>query len=73
MAEIEAALQQDEEEASSQEKIIDCFRHGNIKLTLACTSVFFIQNATGSSWVIGYMSCKTSFMKSGSLAIAYCF
>lgn len=63
MAEIEAALQQDEEEASSQGKVIDCFRNGNLKRTLACTSVFFIQNATGSSWVIGYMSCKSTSQK----------
>jgi hypothetical protein len=59
MAEIMAALKQDQEEASNQGKIVDCFKNGNFKRTVTCTSVFFIQNATGSSWVIGYMSCKS--------------
>jgi len=60
MAEIYGALRQDQEHASNQGRMIDCFKNGNLKRTIVATSVFFIQNATGSSWVIGYMSCKLS-------------
>lgn len=56
MAEIHAALHQQKEEAANQGTITDCFKKGNRKRTMIAMMMFFIQNATGTGWVIGYMS-----------------
>lgn len=58
MAEISESLKKIEQESESQGSMAECFNKENRKRTLVATSVFFIQNACGNSWVIGYMSCK---------------
>ena len=58
MAEIHDSLARINQENESQGSMAECFDRKNWKRTLVATSTFFIQNACGNSWVIGYMSCK---------------
>ncbi|KAG0651218.1 Maltose transport MAL11 [Hyphodiscus hymeniophilus] len=56
LAEIKDSLDRLRMENESQGSYKECFNKANWKRTLVAVSVFFIQNACGSSWVIGYMS-----------------
>jgi hypothetical protein len=58
MAEISESLKKLTQDDESQGTMAECFDKENWKRTLVATSVFFIQNACGNSWVIGYMSCE---------------
>ncbi|KAI1870583.1 uncharacterized protein JN550_005126 [Neoarthrinium moseri] len=70
MAEIHESLARLNQENESQGSIAECFNRDNWKRTLVATSVFFIQNACGNSWVIGYMSY---FMQLGGMSAAKSF
>jgi hypothetical protein len=58
LASISASLSLENANAKTQGNMLECFNKDNWKRTLVGTSMFFIQNCTGSIWVIGYMSCK---------------
>lgn len=58
MAEIHESLARINRENETQGGMAECFNAQNRKRTLVATSTFFIQNACGNSWVIGYMSCE---------------
>lgn len=58
LAEIKDALNRLKQENESQGSYMECFDKANWRRTLCAVSVMFIQNACGSAWVIGYMSCK---------------
>jgi len=57
MAEISENVAAQQQHSSSQGGMLECFSRDHWRRTLAATSMFFIQNACGSSWVIGYMAC----------------
>ncbi|KIV98804.1 uncharacterized protein PV09_09454 [Verruconis gallopava] len=65
MAEIHDALARINKDNEGQGSMIECFNRRNIKRTLVATSMFFVQNACGNSWVIGYMSY---FMQLGGMS-----
>ncbi|CAK7226912.1 hypothetical protein SCUCBS95973_006360 [Sporothrix curviconia] len=56
MAEIRETVSAQQRHSSSQGGMIECFSRENWRRTLVATSMFFIQNACGSAWVIGYMT-----------------
>lgn len=58
MAEIHDALARMNQDNESQGSMLECFNRKNLKRTMVATSMFFVQNACGNSWVIGYMSCE---------------
>lgn len=70
MAEIHDSLARINQENESQGSMAECFDRKNWKRTLVATSTFFIQNACGNSWVIGYMSY---FMQLGGMSAAKSF
>lgn len=65
MAEIHDALARLNKDNEGQGTIWECFWLKNIKRTMVATSMFFIQNASGNAWVIGYMSY---FMQLGGMS-----
>lgn len=58
MANIQEILDAENASRDSQGGIRDCFSQQHWKRTMVATSMFFIQNACGSAWVVGYMSCE---------------
>lgn len=60
MAEIHDSLARMNQDNESQGSMLECLSKKHIKRTMVATSMFFIQNACGNAWVIGYMSCKSS-------------
>jgi hypothetical protein len=70
MAEIHDSLARQNAENESQGSLAECFSKKHIKRTLVATSMFFIQNASGNAWVIGYMSY---FMQLGGMAVSTSF
>ncbi|KAH7094994.1 general substrate transporter [Paraphoma chrysanthemicola] len=70
MAEIHDSLARQNAENESQGTLAECFSKKHIKRTLVATSMFFIQNASGNAWVIGYMSY---FMQLGGMSAATSF
>ncbi|KAH7138979.1 general substrate transporter [Dendryphion nanum] len=70
MAEIHESLARLNQDNESQGSIGECFQRKHILRTMVATGVFFIQNASGSVWVIGYMSY---FMQLGGLSPARSF
>ncbi|KAF2000124.1 general substrate transporter [Amniculicola lignicola CBS 123094] len=64
MAQIHNALSRQNADDESQGSLAECFSRKHIKRTMVATSMFFIQNATGNAWVVGYM---TYFMQLGGL------
>lgn len=70
MAEIHDSLARMNANNDSQGTVSECFNRNNIRRTIVCTTIFFIQNATGSVWVIGYMSY---FMQLGGMSAAKSF
>jgi hypothetical protein len=58
MAEIHETLARVNQDNASQGSMRECFSKKNWRRTLVAISPFFIQNACGNSWVIGYMSCE---------------
>ena len=65
MAEIHDALARINENNEGQGTILECLNRKNIKRTMVATSMFFIQNASGNAWVLGYMSY---FMQLGGMS-----
>ncbi|KAH7176804.1 general substrate transporter [Dactylonectria macrodidyma] len=55
-AEVTSALAQQAESQRNQGTIKDCFSSDNWRRTMVAMSMFFIQNACGTGWVVGYMS-----------------
>jgi hypothetical protein len=70
MAEIHDSLARQNAENESQGTLAECFSKKHMKRTLVATSMFFIQNASGNAWVIGYMSY---FMQLGGMSAATSF
>lgn len=70
MAEIHDSLARTNADNESQGSIAECFSRKQIKRTMVATSMFFIQNASGNAWVIGYMSY---FMQLGGMSAAKSF
>ncbi|RDW95116.1 general substrate transporter-1 [Coleophoma crateriformis] len=70
LAEIQDSLNRIRQENESQGSYLECFNKANWKRTLVAVSMIFIQNSSGSSWVIGYMSY---FMQLGGLSVARSF
>ncbi|KAF1848237.1 general substrate transporter [Cucurbitaria berberidis CBS 394.84] len=70
MAEIHDSLARQNADNESQGSIAECFTRKHIIRTLVATSMFFIQNASGNSWVIGYMSY---FMQLGGMSVSKSF
>ncbi|KAF2009537.1 general substrate transporter [Aaosphaeria arxii CBS 175.79] len=70
MAEVHESLARLNQDDESQGSIAECFSRKNIMRTMVATGVFFIQNASGSVWVIGYMSY---FMQLGGMSAARSF
>lgn len=58
MAEIHESLAKQNQHQEGQGGLLECFGKENWKRTLVAVSMFFVQNACGSAWVIGYMACK---------------
>lgn len=58
------------QENESQGSLAECFSKKHIKRTMVATSMFFIQNASGNAWVIGYMSY---FMQLAGMSAARSF
>jgi hypothetical protein len=65
MAEIHDALARINQDNEGQGSMLECLNKKNIKRTLVATGMFFIQNASGNAWVIGYMSY---FMQLGGMS-----
>lgn len=65
MAEIHDSLARQHADNESQGSISECFSRKHIVRTLVASSMFFIQNASGNAWVIGYMSY---FMQLGGMS-----
>lgn len=61
MAEIRESLLRVSQGKESEGSMAECFSKKQWKRTLVGTSIYFIQNAAGNSWVIGYMTCKQLF------------
>ncbi|KAJ4375360.1 hypothetical protein N0V83_002446 [Neocucurbitaria cava] len=70
MAEIHDSLARQNADNEAQGSIAECFTRKHIVRTLVATSMFFIQNASGNAWVIGYMSY---FMQLGGMSAAKSF
>ena len=70
MAEIHESLARMTAENENEGTLVECFSRANIKRTLVSTFIFFIQNASGSVWVIGYMSY---FMQLGGMSATKSF
>jgi hypothetical protein len=70
MAEIHDSLERTNADKEGSASISECFSRQNIRRTMVCTMIFFIQNASGSAWVIGYMSY---FMQLGGMSPARSF
>lgn len=70
MAEIHDALARMNQDNESQGSMLECFQKKNLKRTMVAVSMFFIQNACGNSWVIGYMSY---FMQLAGMSVAKSF
>lgn len=58
MAEIHESLARQNQDNDSQGSYLECFSKTARKRTLVAIGMFFIQNASGPGWVVGYMSCK---------------
>ncbi|KAF9876902.1 MFS hexose transporter [Colletotrichum karsti] len=56
MAEIHESIARHNQDNESQGSYAECFSQAAWKRTLVATSMFFIQNASGPVWVVGYMS-----------------
>ncbi|KAH7136305.1 general substrate transporter [Dactylonectria macrodidyma] len=56
LAEIHDSLGRQNHDKDSQGSYAECFDKDNRKRTLVAVSMFFIQNASGPAWVVGYMS-----------------
>lgn len=70
MAQVHDALARMNADDESQGSVWECFHRKNIKRTFVSAFIFFIQNSTGSVWVIGYMSY---FMQLGGMSPARSF
>ncbi|CAI6340140.1 unnamed protein product [Periconia digitata] len=70
MAQVHDSLARMNADNESQGTMLECFSHANIRRTMVSTFIFFIQNASGSVWVIGYMSY---FMQLGGMTPARSF
>ena len=70
MAKIHNSLARMNADNETQGSILECFSKKHIKRTMVATSIFFIQNASGSAWVVGYMSY---FMQLGGMSAAQSF
>ncbi|KAH8879311.1 hypothetical protein GQ53DRAFT_849711 [Thozetella sp. PMI_491] len=70
MAEIRESLARINQDNTSQGTMLECFGRDHWKRTMVATSVFFIQNACGSAWVVGYMSY---FMQLGGMSAENAF
>lgn len=66
MAEIRESIARHNEDDDSQGSYAECFSKAAWKRTLIATSMFFIQNASGPVWVVGYMSCRSRLVSSAS-------
>ncbi|KAL3440847.1 general substrate transporter [Aspergillus insuetus] len=56
LADVQAALAEQTLNTQGQGTIADCFKEKTWRRTLVVVSVFYIQNACGTAWVVGYMS-----------------
>ncbi|KAI8168783.1 hypothetical protein K4K50_002388 [Colletotrichum sp. SAR 10_71] len=56
MAEIHESLARQNQDNDSQGSYLECFSKTARKRTLVAIGMFFIQNASGPGWVVGYMS-----------------
>ncbi|EQB55591.1 Solute carrier family 2 facilitated glucose transporter member 5 [Colletotrichum gloeosporioides] len=56
MAEIHESLARQNQDNDSQGSYLECFSKAARKRTLVAIGMFFIQNASGPGWVVGYMS-----------------
>ncbi|KAK7181107.1 maltose permease [Paraphaeosphaeria sporulosa] len=70
MAEIHDSLERLNADKEGSASISECFSRQNIRRTIVSTMIFFIQNASGSAWVIGYMSY---LMQLGGMSAARSF
>ncbi|KAL3469306.1 general substrate transporter [Aspergillus californicus] len=70
LADIQAALPEQELNSNGQGTILDCFGEKTWRRTLVAVAVFFIQNACGTGWVVGYMSY---FMQIAGMSISKSF
>jgi hypothetical protein len=70
MAQVHDALARMNADDETQGSVWECFHSKNIKRTIVSAFIFFIQNSTGSVWVIGYMSY---FMQLGGMSAARSF
>jgi predicted MFS family arabinose efflux permease len=67
---VQAALAEQALNNQGQGTIADCFKEKTWRRTLVAVSVFFIQNACGTAWVVGYMSY---FMQIAGMSAARSF
>ncbi|KAL2678381.1 hypothetical protein Neosp_009127 [[Neocosmospora] mangrovei] len=56
LAEIHDSLGRQNQDNEAQGSFAECFNSDNWKRTLVAAGMFFIQNASGPAWVVGYMS-----------------
>ncbi|KAI9147290.1 Major facilitator-type transporter ecdC [Paramyrothecium foliicola] len=56
LADIRSSLARQNQNKQAQGSFTECFSRQEWKRTMLACSIFFIQQASGSSWVIGYMS-----------------
>ncbi|KAH8900772.1 general substrate transporter [Thozetella sp. PMI_491] len=70
LADIRTTLEQQHSESRSQGTMAECFTRENWRRTAVAVMMFFIQNACGTGWVIGYMSY---FMQLAGMASAQAF
>lgn len=56
IAEIRESLVRVSKEKEAQASLAECFSRDQWKRTLAGAGMFFVQNASGAGWVIGYMA-----------------
>ncbi|KAL3483540.1 general substrate transporter [Aspergillus germanicus] len=70
LADVQAALTEQALNNQGQGTIADCFKEKTWRRTLVAVSVFFIQNACGTAWVVGYMSY---FMQIAGMSAARSF
>jgi predicted MFS family arabinose efflux permease len=70
LADVHAALAEQALNNQGQGTIADCFKEKTWRRTLVAASVFFIQNACGTAWVVGYMSY---FMQIAGMSAARSF
>ena len=67
MAEIHESLARMNSENEEQGGMLECFSRKQIKRTMVAVSMFFIQNACGNAWVVGYMSCMCHIRQASCL------